>query len=141
MIASILLVPSKEHRDALLGDGPCDARVPAMIRILSDFGQHTGCWQVPHDRDRVSDDDLALILAYDGVPVPEGCDRAARAITNITASGTGPRVLRYFSPLGTYHLERPYPMGPYGLMELASAWGEMGATVILLDPEGREVQP
>lgn len=79
---TILLIPSPDHREALLRVGPCGSRPPTAGRINT-FGFDTGKilannpWITPDDVEwddpaRIGD---ALVLARGGAVVPEGLDR------------------------------------------------------------------
>lgn len=139
-IASILLVPSVEHREALLGDGPCGSRVPTMHQWREgERGWSVGGFLNPVWKSY----ECALVLAHDGKAVPEGCDRAARSITAWTLAKPVPKVFRSYSPQGTYSLGltagHPVYAQPYTVMDLARAWEVEGARIVLLDRDGREV--
>lgn len=69
----ILLIPAPAYRDALLRDGPCAAAPPKAYRCGRGNWLHTGCAILPTTAPRD-----ALVLAWDGQPVPEGVDRAIR---------------------------------------------------------------
>ena len=81
MIA-LLLVPSEAWRDRLLATGPCGAMVPMAWQHW-----HSGRWIAPGGKlsavefVKLEDDPpVALVLAWAGAAVPEGCDRAARVL-------------------------------------------------------------
>lgn len=72
-VMGILLVPSVAHREAMIGDGPCGSRAPLAYRatlpsIAGDWcGLPRHChWEQGH----------ALVLAWQGRPVPDGVFRA-----------------------------------------------------------------
>ena len=72
---SILLVPPPACRDRLLAAGPCGAR-PPRVRELRGIGWTDG----PTDTTRWPVLRCALVLAWSGAAVPEGCDRLARLL-------------------------------------------------------------
>lgn len=75
-IASILLVPSAEHREALLGDGPCGSSPPRMWQCPGiPWGARLPVWGGPFTN--ALESEWALVLAHDGKVVREGRDRAA----------------------------------------------------------------
>lgn len=90
MTRAILLVPAPEYRDALLREGPCGSRPPTAWRPwCEDYGSPTGGawsseWATYEDRDDSPEDSAALVLAWDGAAVAEGCDRAARTLADAT---------------------------------------------------------
>jgi hypothetical protein len=82
-IKTVLLVPTEGDPHGLLKEGPCGAR-PPMAWYCDDYQAweqwHRGmdhseptAWAVMVERNK-----CALVLAWDGEPVPEGMDRAAR---------------------------------------------------------------
>jgi len=89
-IRHVLLVPAPDDPHGLLREGPCGVHPPAALHYPEDDEESPG-WQPAGVRDgfyytaiqrRVAGDDVvypALVLVWDGEPVPEGCDRAARA--------------------------------------------------------------
>jgi len=82
-IKAILLVPETGDPLGLLKDGPCGAR-PPMARRWTDTtntywdscGAPSGVPQAPLYR--MYDSGEALVLAWDGKPVPEGVERLGR---------------------------------------------------------------
>ena len=79
---AILLVPSEAHRDRLLATGPCEATPPMAWQHW-----HSGRWIAPGGKlsavefMKLEDDPpVALVLAWAGAVVAEGCDRAARVL-------------------------------------------------------------
>lgn len=82
MIASILLVPINLPR--LLAPGVCGSRVPMMGDLNGDGAPWTPCTD-PEDDDLYAH--RGLVIAYHGAIVPEGVDRAKRALTNTRAEG------------------------------------------------------
>ena len=70
-IRAILLKPSPEWRERLFREGPCGAK-PPTVTYCGIGGDGRPSWQsglwVPE----------ALVLAWEGEPVPAGCDRAHR---------------------------------------------------------------
>jgi len=77
-IAAILLVPRDEDPHGLLREGPCGARPPMAYRPYNERGRtHYPRW-VPFTSDyevMESPPFGALVLAYQGEVVVEGCDR------------------------------------------------------------------
>jgi hypothetical protein len=83
-MSAILLVPTPGDPHGLLAPGVCGARVPTLYNSTScGYDAHRG-WRERHD---VRGDcymcghpDEALVLAWEGEPVPEGVDRAIRRL-------------------------------------------------------------
>ena len=89
---AILLVPSEAHRDRLLATGPCEATPPMAWQHW-----HSGRWIAPGGKlsavefVKLEDDPpVALVLAWAGAAVPEGCDRAARVLASSAWSSKWP---------------------------------------------------
>lgn len=95
MITTILLVPSPEHREALLGDGACGARVPMMW----DYRPEVLRWTVALDNEprRSPHVRQALVLAHNGKVVREGRDR----LGHVFACQRWPGVVRPILGYGT----------------------------------------
>ena len=72
---AVLLVPSDKYRDRLLTHSVCGAR-PPRVRELRGIGWTDG----PTDTTRWPVLRCALVLAWSGAAVPEGCDRVARLL-------------------------------------------------------------
>jgi hypothetical protein len=90
-IKTVLLVPTEGDPHGLLKEGPCGARPPTAAFWMCRQGhQEHGTWMgiaggCPHpDHEgrlrplRIGTGLSALVLAWDGKPVAEGMDRAAR---------------------------------------------------------------
>ena len=69
-IKAILLIPHKGDPQGLLKEGPCGARPPMAYWYKGAWAPCTARAAHSHDKRR------ALVLAWDGKPVREGCDRA-----------------------------------------------------------------
>lgn len=86
MIRHVLLIPAPGNPGGLLREGPCGARPPAAHRggrCVSHeecLIRHAGDSTQPAAGCNLSDFRRALVLAWDGEPVDEGCDRAVRAV-------------------------------------------------------------
>ena len=87
-IRHILLIPNEGDPHGLLRDGPCFTAPPLAVWSNVD---HRWDEAPPHTRAIYTDGKpkrtLALVLAWDGEPVPEGCDRADRARDGGTIEG------------------------------------------------------
>ena len=79
-IRHILLIPSEGDPHGLLKQGLCGARPPTIST------SHDGAIldYVYYGHEPLTD---ALVLAWKGEPVPEGCDRADRARDGDTVEG------------------------------------------------------
>ena len=117
-ISTLLLVPAEGDPHGLLAKGPCGARPPTMERHTHKDGG--SCWrgvdQCTRARLLVATPVRALVLAHEGEPVPEGCDRAARAWSTICVEEWVSGILA----------GRPQPQLP-------------GGTLLALDPSGRDI--
>ena len=69
-IKAILLVPAEGDPHGLLKEGPCGARPPMAYWYKGAWAPCTARAAHSHDKRR------ALVLAWDGKTVREGCDRA-----------------------------------------------------------------
>ncbi len=111
---SVLLVPTEAYREALIGDGPCGSVPPlAVYRPM-------GGWQVGlllrqggYGREPM----VALVLAWEGEPLPDGLARLAQADGGLTVHGWDLRGL---------------------LVSVVRIAGRFGR-VVLLDADGQEV--
>jgi hypothetical protein len=70
---SILLVPTAGHRAALIDDGPCGSAAPIAYQQGNSLVWHA--WEY-RDPDQQMPPRTALVLAWDGKPVPDGLARA-----------------------------------------------------------------
>lgn len=124
-IKAILLIPTEGDPHGLLAEGPCGARPPRAISgHLCGYEEHRA-WKSPEDYEYHSDcymcsGKAALVLAWGGNPVREGCYRVAHA-NDVTPSAV-PSVIKCA-------LE-----GDPILRSIA----ELG-TIVLLDAEGKEI--
>ena len=75
LTTTTLLLPSEAARDALLREGSYGARVLMMSRYPRD---HCLVWVECDGADDGHRKEYALVLVRTGIPVAEGCDRAAR---------------------------------------------------------------
>lgn len=113
-IKAILLIPTEGDPHGLLREGVCGARPPLAISgHLCGYEEHRN-WKSPEDYEYHSDcymcsSKAALVLAWDGKPVREGCYRAADAIGYapsavpgaIECALDGDQMIRSISELGT----------------------------------------
>lgn len=86
LVKAILLVPSPEHREALLGDEACDQSPPIVFRCVD------GMWRADDDLRTVwtgRAGDTALPLVWNGKAIRSGLARAAEAFA--FAEGFRPR--------------------------------------------------
>lgn len=95
MTRAILIVPAAGDPHGLLAAGACGSRPPVAWRAPAVLGRPRGYGKAPRKdlperwvlcaQTSVAGEKLrelttgALVLAWDGKPVPEGCDRAVRA--------------------------------------------------------------
>ncbi|MDP3767800.1 MAG: hypothetical protein Q8S13_07280 [Dehalococcoidia bacterium] len=117
----ILLVPSPAWRDRLLATGPCGASPPlawerpaytdASAKRMPPV-QRPARWLVPNGLSmRIAKDRgelrRALVLAWAGAAVPEGCDRAARVLAEEQSMPTGTGTLWFADGTGRHGLITP----------------------------------
>ena len=115
-ISAVLLIPHGGDLHGLLKEGVCGSRPPVAHNkgsgppVAHNKGSGWGAgahpWSIPH----------ALVLAWDGKVVPEGCDRLARA--------------RNYEDFW-----QPDDLDELHWLTVDAALG----TVVLLDAEGQEV--
>lgn len=74
-ISTILLVPADGDPHGLLADGVCGARPPLMVSSCG------GAW-TPEEDCPNGYDTMAIVLAYHGKPVLEGCNRVLASIAD-----------------------------------------------------------
>ena len=136
---AILLLPAPEYRDRLLAEGPCGSRPPTVHQL-------GGECDPPMWADGPSDGlrwpivaGPALVLAWDGVAVPEGCDRLARVLSTAHVGKPAPFTIRSCSVLNDYALTmddaawgRPYTIG-----QLVRGAVEAGLGTVIALPETR----
>lgn len=99
VLKAVLLIPEPDWREALLGDGPCGARVPTVYRgHLCGHAYHRE-WHDPTERPEAEAAECymcrnalerALPLAWSGVFVREGRDRAAYVLAEAISEGAVP---------------------------------------------------
>lgn len=126
-ISAVLLVPAEGDPHGLISMGACWARPPTLAftpdwDYENECALQTGSWAAPDYGEPgyyAPDDDEALVLAWDGKPVSEGCDRLRRR------TGRAP-----FSAL-----PRLSDAEHIGWRAAQDGFG----TLILLDANGREV--
>lgn len=127
-IKAILLKPPEGDPHGLLKEGPCGVRPPMAYWYKGAWAPCTARAAHSHDKRR------ALVLAWDGKPVREGCDRADWA--DICS-------LQLHSPdrdtWATVYALMDHPEDTHVTVDdLRRLCSELG-TIILLDAEGREV--
>lgn len=86
MIDSILLVPADGDPHGLLADGVCGAKVPIMHRVWGPRRDPIPRWLDGAKSSPILANAEALVLAYQGKPVAEGC---YRVLDTIAASEPG----------------------------------------------------
>ncbi len=132
-IERILLIPAEGDPHGLLKEGPCGARPPtawfARCKGVLVPAPHAAARRCGHcDRPLAECQQRALVLAWDGKPVPEGCFRAdttewhlfVELITSILAGE-----LRAWSDMPKTNVDALADLVPGAL--------------VLLDADGREV--
>ena len=120
MTRHILLIPADNDPHGLLAEGVCGSRVPvAWLHACASGPVWREGFNIPGEVN-------ALVLAWEGAPVAEGCDRAARVISTLHIGMAAPYTIRSFAPLGRYGLVSRGFGYPYGVMDLAQAWRETG---------------
>lgn len=128
-ISTILLVPEEGDPHGLLAAGVCGARPPVMCLASADEPWAKWCG----DTETCT---RALVLAHDGKPVPEGCDRADHALGDPDDDPTMTRG-RDWTRWVAYTLRNPSRDAPR-LRRQADEWN---CVVIFLDAAGHEVIP
>lgn len=89
-ISTILLVPADGDPHGLLADGVCGAKPPILDGWACNDAQHGLWWTFGRDLEppicdvcsarKRWEEARALVLAYQGKPVPEGCSRVLASI-------------------------------------------------------------
>lgn len=102
---AVLLVPTPEWREALLREGPCGARPPTAWAHERRLGV---TWLAGHSGVMPSETN-ALVLVWDGAPVPEGCDRAARVLVRHLGASDADGVAWHHSHRGYWELWALWP--------------------------------
>ena len=123
MTRHILLIPADNDPHGLLAEGVCGSRTPTAWLHERASGD---VWLASIGNGVMAGEVNALVLAWDGVPVAEGCDRAARVISTLHIGMAAPYTIRSFAPLGRYDLVSRGFGYPYGVMDRAQAWRETG---------------
>ena len=118
-ITTILLVPAEGDPKGLLAEGLWGARPPVAVRAGGKWVPITQVVCQPWSMFNWEDGSRALVLAYDGKPVPEGLDRVLRA------HGAHPR--HDYSDIGA-------------LAHAKAAGAARMGTLICLDSDGNEVK-
>lgn len=78
---TLLLVRLWNDTHHMLEAGTCGARVPIVHRYRwKDQPDHWSTWKTVEVFNPETVEEHALVLVWDGKPVPEGCDRAARVL-------------------------------------------------------------
>lgn len=120
-VAAVLLVPGEGDPHGLLREGACGA-MPPTVRLLG------GHWRNGWRNEGTLP--AALVLAWDGKVVVEGCDRASRRRSHLNDDHAAGSAFHGDEDLG--RLIR--------WIELQILPGGCGR-MVLLDSTGREVQP
>lgn len=115
----VLLVPHEGDPLGLLKDGPCGAMPPHAVWVEDVDG-----WRGADDVDVCEEDKIALVLAWDGKVVIEGCDRAFRRLRPDYRSGC--------HDLGDAKAARAASLGEW----LSSAGG--GCTLVVITADALE---
>ena len=138
-IKAILLKPTEGDPHGLLREGVCGARPPLAISgHLCGYEEHRN-WKSPEDYEYHSDCYMcssmaALVLAWDGKPVREGCDRA-------DWSGVGKSEPYYpdRDTWATVYALMDHPEDTHVTVDdLRRLCSELG-TIVLLDADGKEI--
>lgn len=123
---TVLLIPAPEHANALLKDGPCDARPPILTWCYNDVTDGPDAWSVPGISMRPFEPtQRALVLVHRGTIVWSGVFRA----WSLTEDGAEVLMDALHERTGN-------------LAEIARGWGADGTplgTVICLDATGAEM--
>jgi hypothetical protein len=86
-VAAVLLVPSQDHREALIGDGPCGSRAPVA------WFTATHRWRAGVADRYAGTEGQALVLAWDGKPVADGLARLARFFPIVSRASIFPETM------------------------------------------------
>ncbi len=136
-IKAILLVPAEGDPHGLLSEGPCGARPPLAYWYKRAWAPCTARAAHSHDKRR------ALVLAWDGKPVREGCDRAdwldvwksAQDDYGIYANAYPDR-----DTWATVYALMDHPDDTHVTVDdLRRLCAELG-TIVLLDADGKEIE-
>lgn len=156
-ISAILLIPADGDAHGLLRDGPCGARPPTVMHpnlqawdeCAPNFAHcpaGSPCSGLNgRERDKCIDIGAcrghgprrALVLAWDGDIVPDGCDRADWCRASARGSAHTPGRDTAYLVLGV--LGRTMRLRDHTSV-LADFVADLG-TIVLLDADGREVTP
>ena len=127
-IKRILLIPAEGHPHGLLREGPCGARPPRVFNVggkWSDYQDFDGGYP------------CALVLAWDGEPVPEGCFRAVDDLDILGANTTEWHLfVELITSILAGELRAWSDMPKTNVDALADL---MSGALVLLDADGREV--
>lgn len=148
-ISAILLIPADGDAHGLLRDGPCGARPPTIRHPSAGASQCSRCrgsgilavdeyvaGSCPECEHGVLYS-RALVLAWDGDIVPDGCDRADWCRASARGSAHTPGRDTAYLVLGV--LGRTMRLRDHTSV-LADFVADLG-TIVLLDADGREVTP
>lgn len=120
-VHAVLLIPAEGDPHGLLREGPCGARPPVAFHyVVQSDSWWAGCHE-HNDIGSINATRTALVLAWAGQPVAEGCWRAYECRTK---------------PHGFLPSFNGWTMGH---LDSARYWN-LG-TVLFLDADGREVTP
>ena len=126
-IKAILLKPAEGDPHGLLKEGPCGARPPTAYWYKRAWAPCTAKAAHSHDKRR------ALVLAWGGKPVREGCYRAA------DASGYAPSAVSGAIECALVYAPMNYPDDTHLTVDdLRRLCSELG-TIVLLDADGKEI--
>jgi hypothetical protein len=132
MIAAVLVVPADGDPGGLLREGPCGARPPMALPDNTGAGWR---WRPYDDAARSARIDhdprgCALVLSWDGATVPEGCDRAVRALNAHDRDHGGPKA--------AWMMWDTYLLGDVVNQSALIRYG-LASRIVRLDAKGREV--
>ena len=120
-IKAILLVPAEGDPNGLLKEGPCGARPPFAVRWMSRSISLIPEWRAGPSGGLRGSNPRALVLAWDGKTVREGCYRAADALDHAPSAVPGAIECALEDGLILHSI------------------AELG-TIVLLDADGKEIK-
>ena len=132
---AILLVPAEGDPRGLLKEGPCGARPPMAYWYKRAWAPCTAKSAHSHDKRR------ALVLAWDGKPVREGCFRAVDALDSAPMTqGSGEWPYSGEVPSWQRLTQIVQANVDYGKWRalLRRILGKLGI-IVLLDADGKEI--
>jgi hypothetical protein len=157
VIAAVLVVPTDGDPGGLLTPGPCGAVMP-WAGLVGDRWLAQGCRDYTDCRGGgcgCRPMEVALVLGWGGEVVPEGQDRAARALAERNGRDAGRGACWYYSGGGWSLATATGPGDHFPLRvrdgapkaPLVDAWAlavfvvshGLASRLVLLDAEGREV--